>query len=279
MSAAFSGIGDMGGDGRLWRRGRQNGTMHYMTRRRGRGFGAHEPAEEPHFEFELVDPDFDGNDGSAEAGAGEGRGDATGAPPDPGEGASDDPGYVFVGGGEPDEVAHTPSAWSRLPRRRRITILAVVAVLVAGAATAVWQVRAADQRAADRYTLVAVHGGFFEASFFPGLDFGVTLEDKGPAPISILNVQVDQPGLAEAFEPVPVPLKVGEQTEIRLEGIYDCRGGTGPAATSVIVWVADPQGHERDLVLKLPPDSGPPAGWELGRSEYCHSSAAHIYGF
>jgi hypothetical protein len=232
-----------------------------MIRRRGRGSGTRGPEQEPRFEFELVDPDSGEDDGPAGAG----------------EGPGGDPGYVFVGAGAPDEVDQGSSGWSRLPRRRRITILAAACALVAGAAAAVWQVRAADQRAADRYTLVAVHGGFFEATFFPGLDFGVTLEDKGPAQISVLNVQVDQPGLAEAFSPVPVQLKVGEQTEIRLEGIYDCRGGTGPVATSVTVLAADPDGHVSTLVLKLPPDSGPPAGWQIGRSEYCHSAAARLY--
>lgn len=248
--------------------------MHYMIRRRGRGSGAREPAEEPRFEFEVIDADDDGDQAGA---AGEVRDEAGSAPLDTGEGAGADSGHVLAAAGEPDEVSHTPSAWSRLPRRRRIAILAAVAVLVAGAAETVWQVRQADQRAADRYTLVAVHGGFFEATFFPGLDFGVTLEDKGPAQVSVLSVQVRQPGLAEAFSPVPVPLKVGEQTEIRLEGIYDCHGGTEPVATSVTVWAADPRGNVTTLVLKLPPGSGPPAGWEIGRSEYCHSVAAHLY--
>lgn len=256
--------------------------MNYMTWRRGRGRGGLEPAEGPRFEFELVDPDSDedenetddpdsGDAGTAPPGSGSGSGS--------GNGRSAAPRYVAFGGGEPDEVAQAPSAWSRMPRRRRITVLATAFVLVAGAAAAVWQVREARQRDRDRYTLVAVHGGFFEAAFFPGLDFGVTLEDKGPAPINVLNVLVNQPGLAEAFEPVPVPLKVGAQIEIRLEGIYDCRGGTAPVASSVTVWAADPEGHITDLVLQLPPDSGPPPGWEAGRSAYCHSKAASNHGF
>jgi hypothetical protein len=257
-----------------------------MIRRRDRASGGRGPAEEPRFEFELVDPDDDdGGDraDAAEAQAGQGSGGASGASGGNGGG----PRYAFAGTGEPDEVdqgssrrtwlPRRQSRWSRLPRRRRIAILAAVCALVAGAAGAVWQARAADQRAADRYTLVAVHGGFFEASFFPGLDFGVTLEDEGPAQISVLNVQVEQPGLAEAFSPVPVQLKVGEQTEIRLEGIYDCRGGTGPTATSVTVLAADPRGHVSTLVLRLPPGSGPPDGWQTGRSEYCHSAAARLY--
>lgn len=120
-----------------------------------------------------------------------------------------------------------------------------------------------------------------------GLNMGLTLVNHGPALVTALFVEVNQPGLKLLFYPVRIQLPVGEPIALTLEGVFDCRGGTaaaesagespdvssdpGPHPSTVEVTVNSQTGIDTvDLGL----DAGfvPPAGWQNQRSAYCAES-------
>jgi hypothetical protein len=214
--------------------------MHDEHMGRGRGGRAHEEDEQPaglsveSLEFDDEDPD-----------------------------APDAPISETVSG--PGRPA---SRWSRIPLRHRVTAVTTVLVLAAGSVAAVQWDRAARRRAAEAFTLAVVDDRYQPAISEVGLDLGLTLVDRGPAQVTVVFLQVSQPGLKLAFYPVQVPLPVGKPTALTLVGVFDCQGTTSGHASTVEVTV-DGQTGISSVDLALEPGSVPPDGWRQQRSAFC----------
>ena len=166
-------------------------------------------------------------------------------------------------------VATRPvSRWSRIPARYRVTAAVTVLALVIGSVVAVRLDRAARQRARERFTLAVVDDRFQPAISEVGLNMALTLVNHGPAPVTVVFLQVSQPGLSLAFYPVEVPLRVGTPTALTLVGVFDCQTATVPTASTVEVTVTGQSGTS-SVVLGLKAGSAPPKGWQNQRSVFC----------
>ena len=90
---------------------------------------------------------------------------------------------------------HGGSRWTRMPRRYRVALAAGALALVAGSVAGVQGVRAARERARDRFALAVVGDHYQPVVFSYGLNMSLTLVDNGPAPVTVEFLQVSQPGL------------------------------------------------------------------------------------
>lgn len=193
---------------------------------------------------------------TAEAGGSAGRGS---------ESNSDAPPVEMVAG-------RPPSPWSRIPFRYRVTAIATALVLAVGSVATVQLDQAARRRSAERFTLGVVDDRYQSAISQVGLDLGLTLVNHGPALVTVVFLQVSQPGLNLDFYPVKVSLPVGKPTALTLVGVFDCQGPTAAHANTVEVTVSGQSGIS-SVTLKLKPDAVPPEGWQDQRTEFCSSSS------
>lgn len=176
---------------------------------------------------------------------------------------------------EPDTGSDTLSGrpvsrWSRIPLRYRVTAATTAAVLAVGAVAAVRLDRAARRRSAEEFTLAVVADRYQPAISEVGLDMGLTLVNHGPALVTVVFLEVSQPGLGLAFYPVAVPLPVGKPVALTLIGVFDCQDTTVAHASTAEVTVNGPTGIS-SVTLGLEPDSVPPKGWQDQRSIFCSS--------
>lgn len=176
---------------------------------------------------------------------------------------------------EGDEVA----AEGRPPRslRFRLTVLGGVLVLAAGGLGVGWAVRAAQRRAQDEFTVVAVRGSFQPSALGIGLDLALQLEDRGPQPVSLLAIEIDQPGLALAFPSAgALPMKVGTPMAIVLNGQYDCIGDDAVVAHTFELAVQVRTGAVENIVVALPTTAVLPDGWRTDRETFCRASGGGL---
>lgn len=170
-----------------------------------------------------------------------------------------------------DTVFGRPATrWSRIPLRHRVTAVTTALALAVGAVAAVRLDRAAQRRAAEQFTLAVVADRYQPAISEVGLDLGLTLVNHGPALVTVVFLQVSQPGLGLAFYPVAVPLPVGKPVALTLVGVFDCQDTTVAHASTADVTVNGPTGIS-SVTLGLEPDSVPPKGWQGQRSIFCSS--------
>jgi hypothetical protein len=165
--------------------------------------------------------------------------------------------------------------WSRIPVRYRVTAALAVLALALGSVAAVRWDRAARQRARERFTLDVVTDRYVPAISSVGLNLGITLVNHGPALVTVVFMQVSQPGLRLAFYPVQVALPVGTPTAFTLVGVFDCRGGAATDASTVEVTVSAQTGTST-VTLPLKAGSVPPDGWQRQRSAFCAPSNADL---
>ena len=171
-----------------------------------------------------------------------------------------------------DLVSGPPaSRWSRIPLRYRATAVGAALVLAVGSVAAVRLDRAARQRAAEAFSLAVVADRYQPGISEVGLDLGLTLVNHGPAVVTVVFLQVSQPGLRLAFYPVGVPLAVGKPTALTLVGVFDCSGATTATRTSTVEVTVRGQTGISSVTLGLEPDSVPPRGWQDQRSTFCAS--------
>jgi len=230
--------------------------VHYQDVAWRRGERARGPDEQPAGLF--VEFDDEPEEGAAGA-------SADGAPD--GTDGFDGPASQEVVSGRP------ASRWSRIPVRYRVTVAVAVLALAAGSVTAVRLDRAAQQRARERFTLDVVSDSYVPAISEVGLNLGITLVNHGPALVTVVFLQVSQPGLRLAFYPVEIPLPVGAPTPFTLVGVFDCRGATASGRSTVEVTVSGESGT-KSVVLPLKAGSVPPDGWQRQRSAFCAASDA-----
>lgn len=169
------------------------------------------------------------------------------------------------------------SRWSRIPLGYRATAMTAALALAAGSVAAVRLDRAAQKRSAERFTLAVVDDRYQPAISEVGLNLGLNLVDHGPAPVTVVFLQVSQPGLRLNFYPVSVSLPVGEPTELTLVGVFDCQAATAARASTVDVTVTSQTGIS-SVTLELKPGSVPPSGWQDQRSAFCslaNTSSGH----
>jgi hypothetical protein len=165
------------------------------------------------------------------------------------------------------------SRWSRIPVRYRVTAVLAALVLVTGSVVAVQLARAAGRRARERFTLAVVDDRYQPSISQVGLNMALTLVDNGPAPVTVVFLQVSQPGLSLAFYPVKIALTVGKPTPFTLVGVFDCQRTTPPGGSTVEVTVSGQNGISSvDLGLKA--GSVPPKGWQNQRSTFCATANA-----
>lgn len=164
------------------------------------------------------------------------------------------------------------SRWSRIPRRYRVTAVTAALVLAVGSVAAVRLDQTAQRRAAEEFTLAVVNDRYQPAISEVGLDLGLTLVNHGPALVTVLFLQVSQPGLRLVFYPVAVTLPVGKPTALTLVGVFDCRR-TAPAHASTVEVTVSGQTGISSVTLELKPDAVPPDGWQVQRSTFCSSSS------
>lgn len=169
-------------------------------------------------------------------------------------------------------VGRPASPWSRIPLRYRVTAIAAALVLVVGSVATVQLSQTARRQAAERFTLAVVDNHYQPTISQVGLNLGLTLINHGPAPVTVVFLQVSQPGLNLNFYPVRVPLPVGKPTALTLVGVFDCEGATATRASTVEVTVNGQTGIS-SVTLKLKSDSIPPTGWQDQRSEFCSTSS------
>lgn len=177
------------------------------------------------------------------------------------------------------------SRWTRMPRRYRMGLVAGMLALTAGSVAAEQGVRAAQERARDRYTLAVVGDHYQPVIFSYGLNMSLTLVDNGPAPVTVEFLQVSQPGLSLDFYPVRVPLPVGTPTTLALNGVFDCartasssadagaeaKAPADPAASTVEVTVSSRTGIG-GVRVGLAAGSVPPKGWQDELAAFCAAS-------
>jgi hypothetical protein len=169
----------------------------------------------------------------------------------------------------PEVVAgRAASRWSRIPVRYRVIAVTAVLVLVIGSVAAVRLDHAARQRAREQFTLTVVNDRYQPAISEVGLNMAITLVNNGPALVTVVFLQVSQPGLRLAFYPVEIPLPVGAPTAFTLVGVFDCQGATAPDASTVEVTVSSQSGIS-SVILALKAGSVPPKGWQNQRSTFC----------
>jgi len=106
-----------------------------------------------------------------------------------------------------------------------------------------------------------------------GLNLSLTLVNQGPALVTVVFLQVSQPGLRLAFYPVMVALPVSKPFAFTLVGVFDCQGAATADASTVVVTVSSQTGIS-SVTLGLKPGSVPPKGWQDQRSAFCASSNA-----
>jgi hypothetical protein len=170
-----------------------------------------------------------------------------------------------------DVVSGRPaSRWSRIPLRYRATAVTAALVLAVGSVAAVRLHREAQRRSAEQFTLAVVADRYQPAISEVGLDLGLTLVNHGPALVTVVFLQVSQPGLGLAFYPVAVPLPVGKPTALTLVGVFDCHDTTVAHLSTVDVTVNGPTGIS-SVTLGLRPGSVPPSGWQDQRTTFCSS--------
>jgi len=184
---------------------------------------------------------------------------------------------------------HGGSRWARMPRRYRVALAAGALALVAGSVAGVQGVRAARERARDRYALAVVGDHYQPVVFSYGLNMSLTLVDNGPAPVTVEFLQVSQPGLSLDFYPVSVPLPVGTPTTLALYGVFDCgrtaslnaaagaaAGATAGAdayASTVEVTLSSRTGIS-GVRVGLAAGSVPPQGWQDQLAAFCAAAPA-----
>jgi hypothetical protein len=171
-----------------------------------------------------------------------------------------------------DVVSGRPaSRWSRIPLRHRATAVTAALVLAGGSVAAVRLHREAQRRSAEQFTLAVVADRYQPLISEVGLDMGLTLVNHGPALVTVVFLQVSQPGLGLAFYPVAVPLPIGKPTALTLVGVFDCQSTTPAHLSTVDVTVNGPTGIS-SVTLELKPGSVPPSGWQDQRSTFCSSA-------
>jgi len=180
---------------------------------------------------------------------------------DPGGAAAPEPDLELVS-------SQPASRWSRIPVRYRVIAVTAVLVLAGGSVAGVRLDRAARQRDREKFTLAVVDDRYQPAISEVGLNMALTLVNHGPALVTVVFLQVSQPGLSLAFYPVEILLPVGTPTAFTLVGVFDCKGTTAPDASTVEVTVAAESGTS-SVVLALKAGSVPPKGWQDQRSTFC----------
>ena len=165
------------------------------------------------------------------------------------------------------------SRWSRIPLRYRVTAVAAALVLIAGTVTAVQLDRAARQRARERFALAVLDDRYNPSISEVGLNLGLTLVNHGPAPVTVMFLQVSQPGLRLDFYPVNVPLPAGKLFAFTLVGVFNCQSkASSDSSTNTVEVTVKGENGISSVTLGLKPGSMPPKGWQNQRSLFCASS-------